>query len=162
MKLLPASFTDRDATVVAPELLNKLLVIHGQVARITEVEAYTRDDAASHSHRGMTKRNAVMFGPSGHLYVYFIYGMHHCINVVTGVEGDGQAVLIRAATIDGVLPRASSGPGRLARVLGVDLMANGVAAMVYDDGTAPPRAPIITPRIGIAKAADLRRRWVLP
>ncbi|MEX0847867.1 MAG: DNA-3-methyladenine glycosylase, partial [Ilumatobacteraceae bacterium] len=116
---LDSAFFARDATVVAPELLNTILVIDGIRARITEVEAYTQDDAASHSFRGSTRRNAVMFGPPGLLYVYLIYGMHHCINIVTGESGDGQAVLIRGAVIDGVDPRLTNGPGKLARVLGV-------------------------------------------
>ncbi|MEX1104609.1 MAG: DNA-3-methyladenine glycosylase, partial [Ilumatobacteraceae bacterium] len=121
---LDSAFFARDATVVAPELLNTILVIDGIRARITEVEAYTQDDAASHSFRGSTRRNAVMFGPPGLLYVYLIYGMHHCINIVTGESGDGQAVLIRGAVIDGVDPRLTNGPGKLARVLGVDLAWN--------------------------------------
>ena len=95
MQRLPHTFAERDATLVAPELLNKLFVVHGTIARITEVEAYTADDAASHSFRGQTKRNAVMFGKAGHWYVYLIYGLHHCLNLVTGADGDGQAVLIR-------------------------------------------------------------------
>ena len=119
---LPVSFFARDATVVAPELLHKLLRVGSGAgvidARIVEVEAYTRDDPASHSWRGETARNAVMFGPPGRLYVYFVYGMHHCVNIVTGARGDGQAVLVRAAVIDGVDPRRSNGPGKLTVALG--------------------------------------------
>lgn len=159
MQPLPPTFAERDATVVAPELLNKLALVHGRLARITEVEAYTADDPASHSFRGRTGRNAAMFGPSMHWYVYLIYGMHHCLNLVTGAEGDGQAVLIRAVVVDGVDPRRTTGPGRLCRELGVHRAFDGTMAELFDDGTAPPTAPEVTPRIGITKAADWPRRW---
>lgn len=161
MKQLPRTFAERDATVVAPELLNKLFIVHGTTARITEVEAYTADDAASHSFRGLTKRNAVMFGPSGFWYVYLIYGMHYCINLVTGHDGDGQAVLIRSVVVEAVPVSKTTGPGRLTRVLGIDKSFDGVAAELYDDGTAPPSTPLVTTRIGITKAAELPRRWLL-
>jgi DNA-3-methyladenine glycosylase len=159
---LPTAFADRDATVVAPDLLNKLMRVRGHVARIVEVEAYTADDPASHSFRGRTPRNAVMFGPAGHWYVYFIYGMHHCVNLVTGAEGDGQAVLIRSVVVDGVEPRTTTGPGRLTRVLGLDRSLTGEVAELFDDGTAPPTQPLVTPRIGITKAVDWPRRWLVP
>jgi len=159
---LPATFAERDATVVAPELLNKLLRVHGMVARITEVEAYTADDPASHSFRGRTDRNAPMFRPGGCWYVYFIYGMHHCLNLVTGAEGDGQAVLLRAVTVDGVAPKLTTGPGRLTKQLGVDRSLNGAVAELFDDGTAPPANPTVTARIGITKAVDWPRRWLVP
>jgi len=159
---LPPTFADRDAVEVAPTLLNKLMRVHGTLARITEVEAYTADDPASHSFRGRTPRNAVMFGPAGYWYVYFIYGMHHCVNLVTGADGDGQAVLIRAVHIEGVDPRTTTGPGRLTRVLGIDRSLTGEVAELFDDGTPPPTRPIVTPRIGITKAADWPRRWLLP
>lgn len=162
MKRLPHSFAERDAIVVAPDLLNKLFVVGGVVARVTEVEAYTADDAASHSFRGQTNRNAVMFGPAGHWYVYFIYGMHYCLNLVTGTEGDGQAVLIRSVAIEGVPIKQTTGPGRLTRQLGINLTHNGEAAELHDDGTEARENPMITTRIGIAKAVDLPRRWLLP
>lgn len=161
MRRLPADWSARDATDVAPDLLYKLIAVGGRLARVTEVEAYTADDPASHSARGRTARNAAMFGPPGHWYVYLIYGVHHCLNLVTGDSGDGQAVLIRAAVIEGVDVSSTSGPGRLCRVLGVDRCLDGVVADVFDDGLTPPRAPLVTPRIGISKAIDLPRRWVL-
>lgn len=161
MRQVPQSFFERDSVEVAPELLNKLVVIGEVAARIVEVEAYTQDDPASHSHRGRTKRNGVMFGPAGHLYVYFIYGMHHCVNIVTGTEGDGQALLIRAVTCEGIDPRTTNGPGKLCKVLGIDMSLNGVPAVIFDDGTPPPDDPIITQRVGITKAAHLPRRWMV-
>ncbi|MEQ1872241.1 MAG: DNA-3-methyladenine glycosylase [Ilumatobacteraceae bacterium] len=147
---------------MAPELLNKLFVVNGIAARITEVEAYTADDEASHSFRGQTKRNAVMFGEAGHWYVYLIYGMHYCVNLVTGDEGDGQAVLIRAVAVEGVPVKQTTGPGRLTRELGIDMSMNGVKAPLFDDGIASPTRPLVTKRIGITKAAELPRRWLLP
>jgi DNA-3-methyladenine glycosylase len=159
---LPPTFAERDATVVAPDLLNKLLRVHGALARITEVEAYTSDDPASHSFRGRTERNAVMFGPADHWYVYLIYGVHHCLNLVTGADSDGQAVLIRSVVIDGIDPRLTSGPGRLTRVLGIDLSLTGEVAELFDDGVAPPAVPRVGPRVGITKAADWPRRWMVP
>ncbi len=162
MQRLPATFAERDATVVAPELLNKLARLHGRLARITEVEAYTSDDPASHSFRGPTARNATMFGPPGHWYVYLIYGLHHCLNLVTGQEGDGQAVLIRAVVVDRVEPALTRGPGRLTRQLSIDLTLDGAVAELYDDGVPPPVSPTVTTRVGITKASDWHRRWLAP
>ncbi len=159
---LPPSFVARDATVVAPALLGKLIQIgsSGALVRVTEVEAYTADDPASHSFRGRTSRNATMFGPAGRLYVYFIYGVHHCANVVTGDETDGQAVLIRSVVVPDVDPKLTNGPGKLSKVLGIDLSDDGAPIRVFDDGAASPEPPLVTPRIGITQAADLPRRWV--
>jgi DNA-3-methyladenine glycosylase len=159
---LPATFADADATEVAPRLLNKLMHVGERVARITEVEAYTADDPASHSFRGPTPRTAPMFGPPGHWYVYLIYGMHFCLNLVTGTEGDGQAVLIRSVIMADLAARRTSGPGRLTRELGIDLSWNGRIAELFDDGVAPPVNALVTPRVGITKAVDWPRRWVVP
>jgi DNA-3-methyladenine glycosylase len=170
---LPQSFFARDATVVAPDLLGKRLVVGPCVGRITEVEAYTSDDPASHCFRGRTTRNAVMFGPAGRWYVYFSYGIHYCANIVTGEEGDGQAVLLRAVEpLEGLdVMRArrgpvadrmlANGPGKLTQAIGLDLTDNGSSVAVFDDGVAVV-VPAPGPRIGITKAVDWPRRWVLP
>jgi DNA-3-methyladenine glycosylase len=159
VKRLAQRFFERHSTEVAPDLLNKLFVIDGKAGRIVEVEAYSSDDPAAHTFQGRTKRNEVMYGPAGHLYVYFIYGMHYCVNIVTGLEDDGQAVLIRAVIVDGVDPRLTNGPAKLCRVLGIDMSTNGARANIADDGMPPPVTPLVGPRIGITKAADWPRRW---
>ena len=167
-----------DAPDVAPLLLNKLLVHGPCVGRIVEVEAYREDDPASHSYRGRTPRTAVMFGPAGHLYVYFTYGMHYCANVVTGVEGHGAAVLLRALTpIDGIdvmIDRRNGrrdladGPAKLCQAFGIGPTQNGADLCtaddigLYDDGTPPPAQPLIGPRIGISRAVDVPWRWRVP
>jgi len=162
---LPPSFFARDATDVAPQLLHKLLRVDtaaGSVdVRILEVEAYTQDDPASHSFRGPTARTASMFGPPGRLYVYLVYGMHHCMNIVTGREGDGQAVLVRRVLVPGVARHRTDGPGKLTRELGVDRSSDGAQARVIDDA-APVPVAMATPRIGITKAVDWPRRWLAP
>ena len=149
---------------VAPDLLGQVLVRvfpDGSRAsvRIVEVEAYGPDDPASHAFRGETPRNAVMFGPPGHLYVYFTYGMHHCMNVVTGGVAEGSAVLLRAAEpLEGedemVVRRGRevpldlcSGPGRLAQALAVDRRDDGLD-LVAGDGLwlEAARGPSRSPR----------------
>jgi DNA-3-methyladenine glycosylase len=175
---LPRSFFARDATVVGPELLNKVLVVGRCAGRIVEVEAYRSDEPAAHSFRGPTPRTAVMFGPAGHLYVYFSYGMHHCANLVTGAVGDGQAVLLRAVVpLEGIdemterrhgRRRLADGPGKLCQAFGLDLAHTGLdvcgpgGIRVVDDGTAPPEVPLTTPRVGITKAVDLPWRYLVP
>ena len=175
----------RDAPEVAANLLGKVLVVDGddgQVSgRIIETEAYTADDPASHSFNGPTKRNELMFGPAGYLYVYLSYGLHCCANVVTGAPGDGQAVLIRAiepvAGIDAMRSRRpgrpdrqlADGPGKLCVALGIDLSMNGLdvtdpaaSIRVFDDGTRPPSDPMTGPRVGISKALDRAWRYRTP
>jgi DNA-3-methyladenine glycosylase len=178
VRRLRRSWFDRDATEVAPDLLNKLLVHGPCVGRIAEVEAYREDDPASHSFRGPTMRNASMFGRPGLLYVYLIYGMHHCANVVTGPVGSGQAVLIRAVLpVAGVnlmrerrdgRPDLADGPAKLCRAFGLDRSHDGVdlcagsGLAIVDDGSPPPDAPVVGGRIGITRGTTLPWRWRLP
>jgi DNA-3-methyladenine glycosylase len=179
---LPRAFYARTTETVARELLGKVLVRRHagreRRARIVEVEAYLGErDAASHARRGPTPRAAIMFGPPGHLYVYLVYGMHHCMNVVTEADGTAGAVLIRAAA-----PLAATagegtgqafpyrGPGKLCAALGVTRADNGLdltlrgALFVADDGTSPP--PIArSRRIGVDYAgtwAARRLRFFVP
>jgi DNA-3-methyladenine glycosylase len=168
---LPRAFYARPTTVVARELLGKVLVrrlgdtlVRG---RIVEVEAYLGErDAASHARRGPTPRAAIMFGPPGHLYVYLIYGMHHCMNFVCESEGTAGAVLIRAAAPldDETHPRMMSGPGKLCAKLaialrhkGLDLTAAESELTVVDDGASPPRIAA-SRRIGVEYAGAWARR----
>jgi DNA-3-methyladenine glycosylase len=130
MQKLPRRFYDRATVTVARELLGKLLVhrVAGMelVGRIVEVEAYVGPhDLASHSSKGLTGRTTIMFGPPGHAYVYLIYGMHHCLNVVTERAGHGAAVLLRAIEpVQNIIGR-TSGPGLLTRALQIDRSLNG-------------------------------------
>jgi DNA-3-methyladenine glycosylase len=164
---------------VAADLLGRLLIREGTpgsvIARIVECEAYQEDDPASHSYRGLTNRTAVMFGPPGHLYVYFSYGAHWCMNVVTGSDGEGSAVLLRAAEpVDGLdLMRTRrrrsdprllcSGPGRLTQAFGVTGADNGVDLTRGEDlfllegDPVRPRDVAVSPRVGISVARE--RQW---
>ncbi len=159
---LPRSFYARPALDAAPELLNKVLIRGCLAARIVEVEAYEgKDDPSSHGHRGMTNRNRTMFGPPGHLYVYFTYGMHHCANVVCGEEGVCSAVLLRAvAPLAGqdVMRRARntasrrrsttpfrsvdlcSGPARLCQAFGLDRRDDGADLVTASPGSRASRS----------------------
>lgn len=180
---LHRSFYAAHPTEVAPALLNKLLVRDdGRAGRIIETEAYCgAEDPAAHTFRGPTKRNATMFGPPGHMYVYFTYGMHWCCNTVCGPAGQGWGVLIRAIEpISGVdLMRAArpaatklrdlaSGPARLTQALGItgefdgaDLVCNDRGVCVQDDGVPPPRKPVSGPRVGISRGREYPWRWRL-
>ena len=167
--------------MVAPELLGKVLRRDGLSARIVEVEAYAgSEDPGSHAFRGPTPRNATMFGPAGHLYVYFTYGMHWCANAVCGDDGEGVAVLLRAAAPLAGLeemrfrrPAARrdrdlcAGPARLCQAFGItgdddgiDLTRAEHGLTIVDDGTPPPAATASL-RIGLTKGADLPWRWAV-
>ena len=159
-RILPRSFYVRPAVEVARGLLGKVLV-HGPTAGvIVETEAYLGgDDLAAHSARGITNRTRVIFGPPGHAYVYFIYGMYHMLNFVTGKLGDPQAVLIRGALpLDG-WQADLSGPGKLTRAMQITRADNGVdltgdQLFVLNDPRYRPRLEC-TRRIGV----DYAQEW---
>lgn len=162
---LPRPFYDRDTITVAHALLGKLLVHRSagveRIGRIVEVEAYLGPgDLAAHTSRGLTPRTRAMFGPPGHVYVYLIYGMHHCMNVVTGPQGSGTAVLLRALEpIAGIGPN-TRGPGRLCKAMDIDLRHYGadLCSQELFIAQAPgPSIPVPTverPRIGVDYAGD--------
>jgi len=178
---VPRAFYARPVLVVARALLGRALVHDAPEGRtaglIVEVEAYGGErDPASHAFRGATPRNRVMFGAPGHAYVYFTYGMHHCVNVVTGAKGQARAVLVRALEpIEGlelmrrrrgveVLERLARGPGCVTEALGLTRADDGVdltrGPLWIADHPAVRRGPVVrTPRIGIRVAAE--RPWRL-
>jgi DNA-3-methyladenine glycosylase len=190
---LSREFFNRDPATVARELLGKLLIRRAGrnllAGRVVEDEAYLgEDDPAAHASAGQTARNAVLFGPPGHAYVYFIYGNHYCLNVSCMPEGRGEGVLFRAlepvfgldtmALARGIdlpsSPRAtqlrmiSSGPGRMAEALditrerdnGKDLTTSKSDLWLADDGFKP-QGIAATPRIGITKAVDRPLRFAI-
>ena len=168
MRKLKRSFYDRDTIVVAQELLGKLLVRVDdgveRVGRIVEAEAYLGPhDLAAHSARGLTPRTKVMFGPPGYAYVYLIYGMYHCMNVVTQEEGKASAVLLRALEPVQHLDGRSQGPGLLCRAMHIDRRLNGhdlTSAEFYiaDDGAHRKVSIVKRPRIGVDYAGHWARR----
>ena len=184
MRRLPRRFFAVDSRELAPLLLNKVLVRGERAGRIVEVEAYAGEaDPASHAFRGRTARNATMFGPPGHLYVYFTYGMHYCANVVCGPDGEASAVLLRGLTpltgLDAMRaargPAARvdrdlcNGPGKLCQALGLDRAFDGADLVtgdrgvgLVDDGTAPPARPGLSGRVGISVATDVPWRFYVP
>jgi len=162
---LPRSFYDRDTTLVAQELLGKHLVhVAGgveRVGRIVETEAYLGPhDLAAHSARGLTNRTRIMFGPPGHAYVYLIYGMHWCMNVVTEEEGHASAVLLRAVEPVKNLEGRTQGPALLCKAMGIDGRRNGADLVSNTFFIAQPAEDysvriVKRPRIGV----DYARHW---
>jgi DNA-3-methyladenine glycosylase len=188
---LTPEFFGYDPRRVARALIGKVLVRQGTghvrlTGRIVEVEAYLgEEDPAAHSASGRTERNAVLFGPPGHAYVYFIYGNHYCLNVSCEPEGEAGGVLFRALEpLSGIeemararkivlkgprdLPLLTSGPGRLSQAFGVtrardndcDLTSSASSLWLGDDGYRVPRVAV-TPRIGITKATEHPLRYIL-
>jgi len=173
----PLAWFDRPSAAVARDLLGARLVhatSEGPIGgRIVEVEAYSGpEDLAAHSSRGRTPRNEVMFGPPGHLYVYLIYGLHHCLNVVTGPGEKPEAVLIRALEIDegmdlararrGPRPpgsRLAAGPGNVARALGVDRSLNGADLTTGPIRILPRSTPMPPIRSGPRVGVDYAGPW---
>jgi len=175
-------FLDQSSADVAPRLLGCLIVreLDGKkmVGKIVETEAYDQADAASHSYRGRTPRTDVMFGPSGHLYVYFTYGMHYCMNIVTSGEGQGAGVLIRALEpLEGEAVmlqnrhdrgglELTNGPAKVCQALGVNRSMNGhdLRHAPLQLQVRPPLTPeqiIQTTRVGISRAADVPWRFFI-
>jgi DNA-3-methyladenine glycosylase len=168
---LPAARVDE----AARELLGWHITANGVTVRLTEVEAYRgADDAASHAYRGRTPRNAVMFGPAGFLYVYFTYGMHWCLNVTAGADGEAAAVLLRAGEVVAGLDAARArrprvpvdrdlarGPARLAATLGLDGAANGLdlfhSWVRLRARSGPPGRIEAGPRVGVSREKE--RPW---
>ena len=159
---LPRAFYERDARIVARALVGTLLVHGERIGRIVETEAYCGPkDLACHARVGITKRTRTLYGPPGHAYVYLIYGMYDCFNVVCFGEGKGHAVLVRGVEPLSGVPEGvrSDGPGRLTRALGItrahdgaDLVAGGVIAIL--PRTKRPRLTA-TARVGVAYAGDI-------
>ncbi len=187
--IISAEWCDRNPLHVAPDLIGCTLVrqLHGETlcGLIVETEAYCPDDPACHAYRGKTPSNAAMFGPPGHSYVYFIYGMYHCFNIVTEALNIGSAVLIRAIELN-QLPqgldnkykkqgkRIAAGPGKLCRTLAIDRQHNGLALTPKNQLWVEHRPHVVqkkleqghysliqTTRIGISKATEHPWRWYL-
>lgn len=164
-KKLPRSFYARDTELVARELLGKHLVrVDGSMVRrgrIVETEAYVGPhDLASHSSKGITPRTKVMYGPPGFAYVYIIYGMHHCMNVVTEPEGHGSAVLLRALEPVEHLEGNTKGPGLLCKAMGIDRKLDGHDLLSEDFFIEDPRDGVSftiveRPRVGV----DYAQEW---
>src|SRR5215475_8347659 len=160
MKKLPRSFYDRDTIVVARDLLGKFLVHVDdgvkRIGKIVEVEAYVGPhDLAAHSSKGLTERTKVMFGPPGHAYVYFIYGMYYCMNVVTERDGKAAAVLLRAIEPVKNVDGRTQGPGLLCRAMDIDKRLNAHDLLSDDFHIAAPTEArsfriMKRPRIGVA------------
>ena len=166
-------FFCRPAEVVAPELIGCLLVKrlpsnHLLWGVIVETEAYSQSEPACHGYRRRSTRNATLFGPPGYFYVYVSYGIHHCINIVTGQIGQANGVLLRSVALPGEPERVASGPGLLARRFCVDRFYDGKSVMgennlwlVYQPITSRNPMLVTTTRIGISRGQDLPWRWYL-
>lgn len=164
MKKLPREFYNRETITVAKDLLGHYLVHRSQnidrIGKIVEVEAYLgQQDLASHSSKGLTKRTAVMFGPPGFAYVYLIYGIYHCFNVVTEPEGVGAAVLIRAIEPTLNIIDRTCGPGLVCKAMKIDKQLNACDLLsdnlfITDTGFEEPQHILEAPRIGVHYAKE--------
>jgi DNA-3-methyladenine glycosylase len=178
--ILKRSFYARDSVAVARDLLGKVLVHEDTAGIIVETEAYPGgDDLASHSARGLTPRTSVIFGPPGHAYVYLIYGMYECLNLVADLDGSAGCVLLRAlepvAGVERMRQRRSrarrledlaSGPGRLTLAMGITRAHNGVdvtrgSLVVREPVGAQPIQIAVTKRIGIRHCAERPLRFLI-
>lgn len=155
-------FFSKNVTEVAHSLIGKRFVFYQFNGIITETEAYGgKEDAASHAYPGLTSRNQAMFGPPGHVYVYFIYGMYHCLNIVTGEAGSPSAVLIRGLRLPDI---HLNGPGKICKHLGISKKEYGLNLLTHEDVYIAEgiqcKSIEITSRIGITKATDKLWRFV--
>jgi DNA-3-methyladenine glycosylase len=166
-KTLTRDFYSRNTETVALELLGKHLVHRFanevRIGRIVEVEGYLGPhDPASHSARGKTPRTRVIFGPPGHAYVYLVYGIHHCMNVVTEPEGHGAAVLLRALEPVHGIDSRTCGPGLLCRAMGIDLRLNGRdlcgVELFITEAKKEPFDVTRRPRVGVDYAGEWAKR----
>ena len=167
----PREFYERQTLAVAADLLGARLVrrLPGDIlisGRVIEVEAYTKDDSACHAFKGVTERVKAMFGPPGHAYVYFIYGMHYCFNVVTEAKGTPGAVLIRAVDFDGA--KGGTGPGRLCKTMSIDMELYGADLCSSKSGLwiCPAEKFAeeeieVSPRVGVSSAEDKLWRFFI-
>ncbi len=188
-QIVESSWLARPSTEVAPDLVGCTLVRQmpdGQIVRglIVETEAYAPEDPACHAYRRRTPRNWVMFGPAGVTYIYLIYGLYYCLNIVTNLDGIASAVLIRALELESVpawidrkeprVHRIAAGPGKLCRALQIDLSLSGQALQVGEALWLEHRTPqfqteldnqirqlVQTTRIGLTRGTDLPWRWYL-
>ena len=174
---IPKQFFARSVHAVAPDLIGATLLVDGVGGPIVEVEAYDAEDPASHGYRGRTARNAAMFGPPGHAYVYRSYGIHWCLNLVCEDEGSAAAVLLRALEpahgVDRMQKRRRTenarllcaGPGRICEALGLTGEHDGLPLdrppFELRPRTTTPEVAAV-PRIGISRAAERPWRYVLP
>jgi DNA-3-methyladenine glycosylase len=168
MRTLPRSFYDRNTAVVAKELLGKYLIHRSagveRIGRIVETEAYLGPhDLAAHSAKGLTERTKVMFGPPGHAYVYLIYGMYYCMNVVTEREGHASAVLLRAVEPVQNVEGRTQGPGLLCKAMRIDKQLNAHDLLSADFFIAAPRKSerftiVRRPRVGVDYAGHWARK----
>jgi DNA-3-methyladenine glycosylase len=173
---LGTDFFARSVHEVAPDLIGVTLLVDGVGGPIVEVEAYDHEDPAAHGYRGRTERNASMFGPPGHAYVYRSYGIHWCLNLVCEEEGSASAVLVRALEpahgVAGMRARRSdenvrllcSGPGRLCEALGVTRAHDGLPLdrTPFELREREGEPEVVTgPRVGITKAAERPWRYAL-
>lgn len=163
---LKRDFFNRDTLKVAEDLLGKVLIFNNQRAIITETEAYIgQDDPACHAARGKTPRTAVMFGKPGYSYVYFIYGMYHCLNIVTEEEGFPAAVLVRGVRLLTPPHHFLNGPGKLCRHLGITLAQNQQDITLSPDfciaNSQEKPSFTRTPRIGISKGQEKLWRFLV-
>ncbi|MFO8237926.1 MAG: DNA-3-methyladenine glycosylase [Prochlorococcaceae cyanobacterium] len=173
--VLPTAFFARPAERVAPDLVGCLLVRQQADGTrlwglIVETEAYCQSEPACHGHRRRSASNATLFGPPGRLYVYLTYGVHHCVNVVTGRTDWANGVLLRAAELRGEAERTAAGPGLLARRFGLDRSHDGTQLDALRGVWLAPRPPALavaagdlvqTARIGISQGRELPWRWYL-